>query len=143
MALASTITEELLDTVGVPAELAAVLQRHTRSKGPLYAALAKATAQLRRWLEKLRQETSKLENRRKRTSDQVEGLEERRTELDGKIKTLAQQVEHAETRLSEVDGFLAQTGRLARLGFGEEELVRLSESSPGTWGCSGPVYSST
>ena len=58
MTLKRTITEQLLNCVDDPGGLEEVFRRHSRSKGPLYSALAEATGQLQRRLEALRFEAS-------------------------------------------------------------------------------------
>lgn len=52
--LTETITSHLLEAAIEPDGLAAVLHRHSRSKGPLYHALAQATAELARRMADLR-----------------------------------------------------------------------------------------
>ena len=55
MSIKETITKELLDRIDDPAGLEEVLKRHSRSKGPLYLAIAEATTALGSGFETLAQ----------------------------------------------------------------------------------------
>ena len=125
MTVKETITKEFLDCLHEPSGLESVFQRHSRSKGPLYSALAEATTQLRQRLEKTWEETHEAETQRDQLIDQVEALEERHRELDDIVQVLDQQVHRAEAHLCEVQGLAERTTELAKRGFGEEELARL------------------
>ena len=59
--LTQTITSELLDAVDDDGALKAVLQRHSRSKGPLYHALAQASSEMQQRLQRARTDLSRIE----------------------------------------------------------------------------------
>jgi len=125
--LTQTITSELLDAVDDDGALKAVLQRHSRSKGPLYHALAQATSQLHHRLDKARTDLSGTETQRKRIEDRVQALAQQCEELDARRQALEQQVSQSESRLCETKELLDRAEALAGLGFGLDQLTRLHE----------------
>jgi hypothetical protein len=125
--LKETITRELLDSLDDPSGLEAVLKRHSRSKGPLYLALAEATSQFSQCLFQTREDLSHLQATRDELQEGVESLDTRCRELEEKARSLDDQVNQAEGRLTGAQTLLDKAQHLEARGFGEEELARLYE----------------
>jgi predicted nuclease with TOPRIM domain len=125
--LTDKITHELLDCVGNPAGLEKVLGHYGKSKGPLYGALAQATASLREQLVNLSEKAAEAQaeyeeekERREAVSNELAALQEEQT-----LK--ADELQAVEAKLEEAKGIVGQAGVLASMGFGHEELGRLYE----------------
>lgn len=125
MSIKETITKELLDRIDDPAGLEEVLKRHGRSKGPLYSALAEATAQLRRQYESLVQETQRLAARQAQAESEISVLEGRQRSLGLKARGMEKDIGQKEARLSEVRGLIETADRLEGQGFGKDNLEQL------------------
>ncbi len=127
MTLTQTITEELLNYLGEPGGIEQVLQKYSRSKGPLYSALASATVEMRQRISHLQQQIREAEAKSGPLKNEVANMERTRDELQERVLGLEDQLDDCERRLEEASGILSRVDRLARCGFGEEELNRLHE----------------
>ena len=127
MTLKQTITREVLESVEDPAGPRDVLNRYSRSKGPLYLALAEATNQLQRRVSAASLEMATVESRRDELQVRLEAVYQERQELEEKVQLLGHQVKQAEVKLNDVGGLLDRATDLNRLGFGEKQLARLQE----------------
>lgn len=127
MTLTQVITKELLESVGQPGGMEQVFRTHSRSKGPLYSALADATVEIRRRLESLQGLVREAEARIGPLSDEVAELDVFRDELKEQIQGLEYRVKESQLRLEEASGLLTRADGLAKIGLGEDELDRLAE----------------
>jgi len=125
--LTNTITQELLDAVDNPAELDAVLKKHSHSKGPLYHAVAQATTRLQQQLRDDSTEISQIRAKGKELRDQAHTLENHCRELEVKGQSLEEKTRQAEASLVKVNELLDQVKALRGLGFGPDELSRLHD----------------
>jgi len=125
MSIKETITKELLDRIDDPAGLEEVLKRHSRSKGPLYLAIAEATTALGSGLETLVQNRQAIQKELDQLQAQVQSLEERQKVLGQTAQALEKDIGQKEARLSEVQGLIEAADTLQGQGFGEHELKRL------------------
>ena len=119
------IARELLNAALDPGGLPAVLRRHSRSKGPLYLALAEATAEMTSRLEKISEETGEAKRQRDQLTGEKARLQEESELLEASVRELDEQVQQQETSLAQVQGLLDQAARLQERGFGGAELDRL------------------
>ena len=127
MTLKETIVRELLESVDNPAGPQEILNRYSRSKGPLYIGLAEATNALERRVSVARAESAQFESRRDELQEELEAKNRERQELEEKVQSLADQLEQTEDSLDEVGGLLNRAKELDLLGFGEEKLDALQE----------------
>ena len=127
MTLKETIVRELLESVDDPTGPQDVLNRYSKSKGPLYIGLAEATNVLERRVSVARAESTQFESRRDELQEALEAKNLERQELEEKIQSLGNQIEQTEDRLDEVGGLLNRAKDLRRVGFGEEQLDGLQE----------------
>jgi DNA repair exonuclease SbcCD ATPase subunit len=125
MTVKDTITRELLDCAGDPGEVEAIFQKYSRSKGPLYNALAEATNQLRGQLEGIRDEVIESTERRDELKNDLESLSVRRDELNAEVHSLDQQARETVEFLAQSKVLLDKATDLEKRGFGEEELNQL------------------
>lgn len=125
MSIKETIIKELLDHISEPAGLEEVYKRHSRSKGPLYSALAEATNELRLEYEDLLQKIRQMSAQRDEAESEIQTLEERRRSLELKAQGLEGELGPKEERLSNVQGLLSAADRLEGQGFTAENLDRL------------------
>jgi len=125
MSIKDTIIKELLDCADDPSGLDEVLKRHSRSKGPLYSALAAATTKLLGQYEEVLQEAQMLGAQRDQAESEIQTLEERRRSLEQTTQGLEKEIGQKEARLSEVQGLLDAADRLESQGFTAENLDRL------------------
>ncbi|MFC2000149.1 hypothetical protein ACFLXE_05270 [Chloroflexota bacterium] len=123
--LTETITQELLAAVGDPGGLDAVLQEHSRSKGPLYHALALATSELQQQLDEMAVAWTEKASREKVLTQQIQEMETRYQEMEANHQSLEQQISQSEAKLAEMNDLRDRANALAGLGFGSDELSRL------------------
>ena len=98
--LKETIRREILDTVHDEDRLRSVLKNRGRSKGPLYLALAEATAEMIERLEKAHEEAKALLVEKDRLHHQVAELEERRGKLGEQNRAASESLSAVELELS-------------------------------------------
>jgi len=127
MSIKETILKELLDHISEPTGLEEVYKRHSRSKGPLYSALAEATNELRLEYEDLLQKIRQMSAQRDQAESEMQTLEERRRSLELKAQGLEGERGPKEERLSNVQGLLNAADRLEGQGFTAENLDMLYE----------------
>ena len=125
--LTDTITGELLDTMDNPSGLDAVLKRHSRSKGPLYCALAQATTQLQQQLADAAADISRINENRNKLHAETTTLDNRCQEMETKANSLEEKNRQAETKIAEVNELLEQVRDLGSVGFGPNELAHLRD----------------
>lgn len=125
MTLTERIAQELLDAANQPDQLDAVVARYSRSKGPLYNALARATETLKGQLPALSQKIKVAEDNHHKRQKQVEALDQEVAALRQQNGALAKQLADTETKLARSRGTLDQVARLQKQGFGPGELSRL------------------
>lgn len=89
MTLKETIVRELLESVDDPAGPQEILNRYSRSKGPLYLGLAEATNVLERRVSVARAESAQFESRRDELQEELEAKHRERQELEEKVQSLA------------------------------------------------------
>ena len=118
--LTESITQELLDAVDDPAGLEGIIQKHARSKGPLYAALAQATSCLKERLVSLSSQSREVEKDLQQVQEQAKSAQ-RQQEL---TKTALRELEGD---VRDKRGIVDRADELAGLGFGLPEVVRLHE----------------
>ncbi|MFH1141996.1 MAG: hypothetical protein V1724_10150 [Chloroflexota bacterium] len=120
------ITQELLDAADQGTPIDDVLKAHAASKGPLYNALAAATAQMSgRLLNQTRREQT-LRSSCAALEAQKEAEETRCQELKLQAQFLDASRKESKQRVDEARGLLDLAASLARQGFGQTELERLS-----------------
>lgn len=136
--LTETITSELLDAMDSPGGPEVVLTRYSRSKGPLYSALARATDSLTQRLSTVIEKTRKAEHEyqaqeqqaRKEyqeSQDQIKAKKLQLNRLQQQCETKAKELMALDEKLDQRKELLDQAESLAKLGFGLAELVRLRE----------------
>jgi len=128
MTLRETITQEFLDSVGDPGRIEGIFERFGRSKGPLYLGLAEATSRLRGQLEEIGSGLVANEKKLNELVRDVGLLDGRKQELSTQIEEINERNTKAVDELAETDGLLDMAGQLERMGFGIEQLARLSDS---------------
>ena len=125
MTIKDTIKKELLDCADDTSGLEGVFKRYGHSKGPLYAALLEATAELRGQYEGLVQETQRMRARHEQAESETHRLEEQRRSLKLAVKEIEKDVGQKERRLSEVQALLDAVDKLEGQGFGKDSLEKL------------------
>lgn len=127
MTLTDRITQELLDAVDHPDQLDAVVARHSRSKGPLYNALARATNTLKGQLPALGKKIKVAEDNHRKRQEQMDTLDREIAALRQRSVALAKQLADTESKLARNRETLDQVARLQKRGFGPGELTRLHD----------------
>lgn len=121
------IAQELLDAVDRPDQVDAVLARHVGSKGPLYAALARATATLKEQLPGLAQKAKEAQDQCRTRQEQVKVFDREVASRRQQRGALAKEIVKTEAKLKENRDLLGQVARLKAQGFGPDELARLHD----------------
>lgn len=128
MPLTDLIEEELLATLDGEGDPQVVLDRHSGSKGPLYAALARATAQATTRFGEVRGKVRQAQTRLRK-------VEEGAAESDKRARHAERRASAAEKRLTTVEGALARrqalidrADALRAMGLGEDALAGLGEA---------------
>jgi len=131
MALTDLIERELVATLEGAEEPEAVLDRYRGSKGPLYAALARATvrakaglAELRDQLQQARAELRAVQARRQQAEADARACEARAAKAE-------QWLAAAEAALAQRQALLQRAEALHAAGFDEQALARLGEALAG------------
>lgn len=122
MTLKGTIVVELLNSIADPGELEEVVRKYSRSKGPFYAALAEATAQLLRRLGNLQRQTTAAEERQTSLEQIIGSLVDQIHGIEKRIQERRPMVEQADVMLKGVQESLDQADRLSKAGLGESGL---------------------
>ena len=125
--LTETIAQELLAAADEPSRLDAVLRQYGHSKGPLYHALAQATALLTERLTGLSHESKEAEKECRERQQHLRVAEQELASMEQGWATKAQELTAIDERLQERQELLDQANKLACLGFGLTELSRLRD----------------
>lgn len=123
--ITKTITEELLNAVGDPAELEKVIHERSNSKGPFYMALAEATTLIVGRLKGISEKYRETEKGYQELVGKAHKSEEENKELDQKLATKNNDIALLEKKLEERKTLLDQAMALGGLGFGPDELGKL------------------
>ena len=129
--LTETIANELLDSLDDPDGLERVMTQHRGSKGPLYGGLARATMWLHQHVQELNDRAARLKEDNKILCEKVESLTQKRSVLEGEVGRSNAHVNQASGRLKEVEHLIACAEELQALGFGQTELMTMSETLAG------------
>ena len=115
MSITETIEAELLQALEGSGEPGAVIARYSGSKGPLYSALARATAKAVTELAAIQQQLAKVRGRlaqAQREADTAESREHRAQDAaaaaEARLRNLAERVAHAEGVLQQAEALRAQ-----------------------------------
>lgn len=123
--LTEKITQQLLDAADDPAGLEAVFQQHGHSKGPLYSALAQATATLKDRFPDLAQKCKGAETECQEYRQQGKEAKEGLTSLEEARAAKAKELAELEEKAEEKKELLKRARALTEMGFGSDELSRL------------------
>ena len=128
MALTDLIEQELLATLRGDGDPKAVLERYAGSKGPLYAALARATAKATAVFTDARRRLREAEARRLSIEGEVIAAENRAAQADRRVKAAERQASVASSRVAAHQGLLQRVQDLTGAGFDEDALTTLGET---------------
>ena len=127
MALTDIIEEELLATLDGGADPQAVMNRYAGSKGPLYAALARATAEATVRFGEVRGKLRDAQSRRQATEAQAKDAEKRATEAGRRAASAEKRLASAGVALQKRQAMLDRADALQAAGFDAAALARLGE----------------
>lgn len=127
MALTDVIEAELLATLDGDGDPQVVLDRFAGSKGPLYTALARATAQAAERFAAVRTKLRDAQDRRRQAEGHARECEERAEKAERLLASSEQRLSSAERVLARHQALLDRADELHAAGFGEESLSRLGE----------------
>ena len=111
--LTETIAQELLAAADEPSRLEAVLRQYGRSKGPLYHALARATALLTEHLTRLSHESKEAEKECRERQQHLRVAEQELASMEQGWATKAKELTAIDERLQERQEFPDQANKLA------------------------------
>ena len=126
--LTDIIEEELLATLDGDGDPQAVLDRHAGSKGPLYAALARATAEATVRFGEVRGKLRDAQSRRQATEAQAKDAEKRATEAGRRAASAEKRLASAGVALQKRQALLDRAAALQAAGFDAAALGRLSDA---------------
>lgn len=128
MALTDLIQWELLATLRGDGDPKAVLERYAGSKGPLYAALARATAKATAAFTDASRRLREAEARRLSIEGEAIAAEKRAAQADRRVKAAERQASDASSRVAAHQGLLQRVQDLMAAGFDEAALTTLGET---------------
>ncbi len=127
MPLTALIEQELLATLDGDGDPQAVLDRHAGSKGPLYAALARATAAATARFGEARGKLRETQARLRETDKSATDGEKRAAQAERRASAAEKRLATADTALAERQALLDRVDALQAAGFGKDALARLGE----------------
>ena len=126
MSLTDTIAGQLLEVVDHdPTKVDEVLKAHSRSKGPLYIGLARATATLKERFQALSDDVRKIAADQQNMQDQIEPAAKELAHLRQSQKQCDKDMANLDKRLKNKKAILDQAEALAGLGFDIDHLSKL------------------
>ena len=128
MPLTDIIEEELLATLDGGTDPQIVLDRHAGSKGPLYAALARATAEATVRFGEVCGKLRDAQSRRQATDAQAKDTEKRATEAGRRAASAEKRLASAGVALQKQQALLDRADALQAAGFDAAALGRLSDA---------------
>jgi len=131
MALTDLIERELVATLEGAEEPEAVLDRYRGSKGPLYAALARATVRAKAGLAELRDQFQQARAELRAVQARRQQAEEDATRCEARAAAAEQRLAAAEAALAQRQALLQRAEALHAAGFDEQALARLGEALAG------------
>lgn len=126
MALTDLIEADLLATLDGETDPQAVLDRYAGSKGPLYAALARATVQATARFRAAREQLRAVEARRKEAAERADQAEARAQQAERRAAAAAQRRQAATDAVARQQALLDQAQALRQAGFDDESLAALA-----------------
>ncbi len=127
MPLTHIIEQELLATLDGEGDPQAVLDRHAGSKGPLYAALARATAAATARFGEVRGKLREIQARLRETEKGATEAEKRATQAERRASAAEKRLAFAEKAVAERQALLDRADALQVAGFDADALARLGE----------------
>jgi hypothetical protein len=129
--LTDLIEQELLATLDGEGDPDAVLSRHAGSKGPLYAALARATAAATARFGEVRDKLREAQARLRDTEKSATEAEKRASQTERRASAAEKRLASAESALAERQVLLDRADALRAAGFEADALARLGEALAG------------
>jgi len=126
LALTDLIEADLLATLDGSRDPQAVLDRYAGSKGPLYAALARATAKATERFRQARENLRTLEARRKAAAERAEAEEERANKAERRAVEAEKRLKQTTDALLGQQALLDQAQALRDAGFDDASLADLA-----------------
>ena len=128
MALTDIIEADLLATLAADSDPQAVLDRYAGSKGPLYAALARATVQATGRFVETRQKLRDAQARRRTAEDEAGAAEKRADQVERRAKAADKRLAEATTALQAQQDLLDRATALRDAGFDDGSLIALARA---------------
>ena len=128
MPLTDIIEEELLATLDGEGDPQAVLDRHAGSKGPLYAALARATVEATVRFGEIRGKLREAQTRRQATEAQAKDAEKRAAQAGRQAAAAEKRIASAGVALQKRQALLDRADALQAAGFDAAALALLGEA---------------
>ncbi len=128
MALTDIIEEELLATLDGGADPQAVMNRYAGSKGPLYAALARATAEATVRFGEVRGKLWDAQSRRQAAEAQASDANDRAAQAGRQVAAAQKKLAAAEAALAKRQALLDRAAALKAAGFDDAALGRLTDA---------------
>ena len=129
--LTDLIEEELLATLDGEGDPQAILARHAGSKGPLYAAVARATAVATGRFGEVRGKLRDAQARLRTAEAQATDADQRAAQAERRASAAEKRLASAEAALADRQGLIARADALRTAGFDEDALVRLGDALAG------------
>jgi len=126
--LTDLIEQDLLATLDGEGDPQAVLDRHAGSKGPLYAALARATTAATSRFAEVRGKLRDAQARLRDAEHTAAESQKRGGQAERRASTAEKRAASAESALAERQGLLARADELHAAGFDAEALGRLARA---------------
>jgi predicted nucleic acid-binding Zn-ribbon protein len=126
--LTDLIEQELLATLEGEGTPEAVLERYAGSKGPLYAALARATVRARSRLAELHAHVQEARTKLRQAEQMARDAQHRAAEAERRARAAEQRLATAEAALAQRQGLLQRAEALYAAGFDEQALAGLGEA---------------
>lgn len=128
MALTELIEQELLATLDGGTDPQEIMRRYSGSKGPLYAALAKATAEATRRFTVERQRLQETQGRRKRAEELSVEAGRLAKEGERQQKAAQKELERLGAAIQVRQGLLDRANGLREVGFDADSLAALGRT---------------
>lgn len=128
MPLTDLIEQELLATLDGEGDPHAVLDRHSGSKGPLYAALARATTAATGRFAEVRGKIREAQDRRREAEAGARESQKRAGQAERRASAAEKRLASADAALTERQALLDRADALHAAGFAADALARLGEA---------------
>jgi hypothetical protein len=122
------IYEKLLAAAGDPVAIEEVFHNYGNSKGPFYAALAKATASLQEQFHDISQKCSDADMSYQKKQEQINVADQQLTGINQSIDGKTKEITLLNNKIDEKQTLLDEAKMIAGLGFGTKQLVQLREA---------------